>query len=335
VFLALTRMGFLPRFVETRNRLRHTPHVAIGLAIGLPIAVVVFAQGSINLLGDLYAFGLLGAFVLTCLALDVVRWPDPRRTLAARAGYALGVLTTVAVTAAWAVNLVEKPLATRFGGAITVLGLAIGLGTYWRGRRTRPAVFPLPYLPHQAADSIRREFRRRPAEVLAILPRPPELADAVLQEAATRAGGRSVVVLYRSDAAAAVPAGLQEVADPYLKDFVAQDAFARAETKLRKTVPERRYVYVPGDLPSEILGRVWSEVDPKETIAERDDGSRLPPVALSRVKLRFIDGVPVVHLVSGRRSGVQPEPARGRSGEGGAPALTGPPAGSPPPPRSG
>lgn len=73
VFLALSRMEFFPEFVLKRNRLRGTPHYSIALATGIPIVVLIAVQGNINILGDMYAFGLLGAFTLTCLGLDIVR----------------------------------------------------------------------------------------------------------------------------------------------------------------------------------------------------------------------------------------------------------------------
>lgn len=73
VFMALSRMDFFPDFVLRRNRLRGTPHYSIALATGIPIIVLIVVLGNINILGDMYAFGLLGAFTLTCLGLDVVR----------------------------------------------------------------------------------------------------------------------------------------------------------------------------------------------------------------------------------------------------------------------
>jgi amino acid transporter len=78
VFLALARMQFFPRIVEVRNRLRDTPHVSIALATGIPILVLIVVRGDINTLGDMYAFGLLGAFSLTCLSLDVLRYRERR-----------------------------------------------------------------------------------------------------------------------------------------------------------------------------------------------------------------------------------------------------------------
>ncbi len=73
VFIALARLEFFPAFVLRRNRLRNTPQYSIALATGIPIAVLIAVKGNINILGDMYAFGLLGAFTLTCLGLDIVR----------------------------------------------------------------------------------------------------------------------------------------------------------------------------------------------------------------------------------------------------------------------
>lgn len=86
VFMALARMEFLPSFILRRNKLRGTPHYSIALATGIPIAVLILVRGNINLLGDMYAFGLLGAFSLTCIGLDIVRHRERKaaHALAAR-----------------------------------------------------------------------------------------------------------------------------------------------------------------------------------------------------------------------------------------------------------
>ena len=76
VFLALSRMDFFPSFLLKRNRFRDTPHWSIALATGIPIAILLLVQGQINSLGALYAFGLLGAFTLTCLGLDLIRYRE-------------------------------------------------------------------------------------------------------------------------------------------------------------------------------------------------------------------------------------------------------------------
>ena len=83
VFMALARMEFFPAFVLQRNKLRGTPHYSIALATGIPIVVLILVLGNINILGDMYAFGLLGAFTLTCLGLDLVRHRERKAARAA------------------------------------------------------------------------------------------------------------------------------------------------------------------------------------------------------------------------------------------------------------
>ena len=73
VFIALARMEFFPSFILRRNKLRGTPHYSIAIVTLIPILVLIAVRGNINILGDMYAFGLLGAFTLTCLGLDIVR----------------------------------------------------------------------------------------------------------------------------------------------------------------------------------------------------------------------------------------------------------------------
>jgi amino acid transporter len=87
VFMALSRMEFFPAFVLRRNQLRGTPHYSIALSTAIPIIVLIVVNGNINTLGDMYAFGLLGAFSLTCLGLDIVRYRE-RKLVKSRAANA-------------------------------------------------------------------------------------------------------------------------------------------------------------------------------------------------------------------------------------------------------
>lgn len=302
VFLALTRMGFLPRVVERRNTWKRTPHIAILAAVAPPVALVYIAGQSpvaAVFLGDLYAFGLLGSFILTNVSLDVIRWREllVDRKIRTRLVFIVGALTTALTVIGWSVNLVAKPYATAFGGGLTVVGVAVGLWTYNRGRRRRPAVFPLPYRPELTAESVAVQFRREPADVLVILPRDQNNADAVIDEAVAAAHGKRAVFLYRGQAPPG-PVELWEVSDPYLKDYVAQDAFTRAEMRSREKIRHRRYVYVPGSLPRDAIGRVWAEVRPRETVVLQGEQDVLPPVSVERVRHRVHSGVPVLHLVT-------------------------------------
>jgi amino acid transporter len=309
VFIALARMGFLPRVLERRNRWRGTPHWSILAAIAVPVVLIATTGGQAAILGDLYAFGLLGAFILTCVSLDVVRWHEGwnHGGLRARAGYWAGVLTTVLVTVAWLTNLVAKPFATAFGGGLTVLGLAVGLLTYYYSRSREPVVFPFQHRPELPVVPIAGGRRLPACQVLAILPHDPEMAEAVVTAAVHDAApDRTLVFLYRGGAPADHRNELMEVADPYLKDRAAQVAFARAERGARRTVRDRHYVYVPGHFRREALGDVWKGLAPAETLLVDGDQDVLPPIAVERVRRTYVDGIQVLRLVRSRPRVAQP-----------------------------
>jgi hypothetical protein len=241
--------------------------------------------------------------VLTCVSLDVVRWRE-RTTWSPRqvAFFAVGILTTILVVTAWSVNLVAKPLATEFGGGLTVIGLVAGLATYRYSRGQRPSVFPVPFRPQRAAASIAGALGNRPSagDVLIILPHEQLAAEAVLAEGARAAAGRGAVFLYRGNRYPHQHHELHEVTDPYLKDYAAHDAFARAEKLARTQVPNRRYVYVPGSLPREIVAEVWRTVSPKETVVTAEDQGMLPPMAVDRVHRHVTDGTTVLHMFTAK-----------------------------------
>jgi len=148
VFLALARAGFFPMFITARNRRFGTPHWAIFIATIVPILVVIGTAGSLRILGEMYAFGLLGAFVLSSLGVDVIRWREGQRG----AYFWVGVLTTAMVLLSWCVNLVTKQLATLFGGGLTALGMLIAIGA--QQRRFHDFFYRLPIVRRRAAERI-------------------------------------------------------------------------------------------------------------------------------------------------------------------------------------
>jgi amino acid transporter len=319
VFLALSRMRFFPEFFAHTNRLRGTPHWAILVVTIIPTAVLVAAQGSVNLLGDMYAFGLLGAFSLTSLALDVVRWRERHgnaRVEPVRAtktdlqpprlsplGFALGVLTTILVVVAWCTNLVAKPLATEFGGAVSATGVVIALVTYnlhrRRGqtpifpRRVRPDAPVVIPLPAQALGADRRTL-------LAVLPTPGEALRAVLQDVRETAEGVPVVFAYQGATPATVPyRRIFEMVDPYFEDREAQLAFAQADQMARQARLRRHYVYIPASTKNDGITRLWHTVQPHETIAAAENTDVLRGIPVDRTVRTRTGALPAatVHYV--------------------------------------
>jgi amino acid transporter len=123
VFLALVRLGFLPHWLSGRSHKFNTPHRAIVVSVLAPVVVVVASRARLGILGEIYTFGLLGAFTLTSVGLDKVKWQERVRG----AGFFTGLLTSLLVVSAWAINLVHRRLATALGVAATALGCAYAI----------------------------------------------------------------------------------------------------------------------------------------------------------------------------------------------------------------
>jgi amino acid transporter len=325
VFLALSRMRFFPNFVERRSALRGTPHYSIALATGIPVLILIIAQyvsrdsqSVLNLLGDLYAFGLLGAFSLTCLGLDIVRFKERQRhkekarlkklaqtgnlsnitglhpvlpqsqnpTVAPVSNlvFVLGIITTVLVVLAWSTNLVFKPLATAFGGSVTLIGLAIAYWNYHRmARRGRPMVHP---------TEIHAPI---PGSVLAVLPRTAEGREAVARAACSEVDGRVVVFVYRGQPARVQAPRLFEIVDRYLEDEQAQQAFGDAERIARETGVKRHYVYL-SKAPDAVF-QFWQVLRPQDTIIVDEDSQIAHALAPDMVRHSPGPGGQVTHLI--------------------------------------
>src|SRR5688572_5607274 len=124
VFLALAQAEYLPRILMKRSRTLGTPHVGIIFFTLVTILIVQQTSGRLQLLGHLYAFGLLGAFSFTSAGLDVIRWREKQRGFL----FWLGLLVTFMVGLAWAVHVTSQAEATAIGGGLLLIGIVIAVG---------------------------------------------------------------------------------------------------------------------------------------------------------------------------------------------------------------
>jgi amino acid transporter len=353
VFIALSRMEFFPAFVLQRNKLRGTPHYSILLATAIPIAVLIIVNGNINLLGDMYAFGLLGAFSLTCLGLDLVRYRERRNAWAekhhATAQYAIhqnnpaaanralqgitssepestalsgnqpqsgsgggesladetppspyagprilnpwytfkfyiGILTTFLVLIAWTTNLVAKPLATLFGGTVTVAGMGVAYVNYARHRRRGHAPVVVTHVETHL-----------PGSILAILTPNNPHNNAVIRTVISNAEGRPVVFLYEAEPSPSRVPRMFEYVEPYHEDQQAKEYFGRAEHEARKTKIPRWFLYrqrKPGD-----IGYVWRVIRPRDTVVAAENVPLLEDINPDLVRYELTPEGKVAHLL--------------------------------------
>ena len=274
VLIALSRMRFLPKMLLATNRWRKTPHWSILLATFVPVVVVIVSGASTGLLGDLYAFGLLAAFSITCLSLDIVRWHQRKdRHLHKGLGrtsmpmFLVGVATTVLVVVPWLTNLVAKPLATAFGGSLVLIGLAVAFVTNrLETRRGRYAIFPYLHRPEHPIMFLRGGRRLAPAAILAFLPNDPKRLSGIITQAVASAKSRPVVFAYQGRMPRRTNPRLLEIVDPYADDEVAHNAFQEAEGAARKDHVQARYVYVPAVAEPNIEDRLRDELKPEQVI---------------------------------------------------------------------
>ena len=207
IFLALSNAGFLPRVISLRSDKFHSPHVAISIATIVPVGVILATRGELTLLGEMYAFGLLGAFFFSSLSLDIIRWRLGRRDVA----FWFGVLTTIMVLVAWCVNIVDKELATLFGGLLSAIGMlfAIGVRRSWfiEALTHIPFVERLQARAYRASENLVEDELKglmtlaEAVEVKPLYPSSTLLAirdenPRLIQEALTRAKGKGEPALY-------------------------------------------------------------------------------------------------------------------------------------------
>jgi amino acid transporter len=397
VVLALGRLGYFPRVVRRTNSVRGTPHVAIGLVTFIPIGVLLTVRGNIDVLGELYGFGLLGAFSLMCLSMDVIRWRerhsrnglrigadiDPElakvsglnglngnnkgrehhervapggriieplasfmqragRIVAERGGswgerarassaelearlrplgltlasrwralwpqlkYYLGFLTTALVLVAWLTNLIGKPLATLFGGGLTVLGLAVAVLHY----RYQAVRYPVVFLDMPL---------RLPGARLVVLTEAKRQSKALIESALAGAQTRPPTFLYLAAPSHLPPPRLFEIRDRFALDEDAQAILSRAKRRCTEEGIQGRYLYSVGGAKQ--VFDIAAKVRPEEIVAEADTAKRITNtraapseggLALSPdyVRYRSVDGIRVAHYVLHKLYPEEPEDRR-------------------------
>jgi amino acid transporter len=312
VFLALSKLRFLPQMLQDRNRWRDTPHWSILAAIAVPIGVILISRGDVGLLGDMYAFGLLGAFSVTSVCLDIVRFRE-RRALHGRRYVAdaepigtsmfmftVGIITSVLVVTAWVTNLFAKPLATLFGGCITVIGLVVAWITHRARRRAGlPGIVPVVQRLDQLVRLHRGGWQSR-HPVMVLLNGDGQDLDALVQAGIAQAKGGALCFAFVGTVPAHGPGSrILEILDPYLSDEPAHHAFRVAQRLSRSRHAPEHLVYTPLEDRAKAADKLWAVLHPRELIVLRSDEASLAAIVHGTGRHAERDGVELtVHSAS-------------------------------------
>ncbi len=133
VNVRLSDLGFMPSFLRKRHPKLGTPYLSILISGLVPMAIIFITKANVDALGDLYNFGLLGTLSLSSLAIDKLRWRDGVRGFK----FWSGIFTTLALLAAWIINMFHKPDALIFGG--TIAAILVGTGVWHRVKASQKA----------------------------------------------------------------------------------------------------------------------------------------------------------------------------------------------------
>jgi hypothetical protein len=122
--------GVLPDWFRVPHKRFGTTSRIIGMIVGLQIATVVLTRGSIQLLGDAYAFGIVWSFAMKGLSVLVLRykkrgareWKVPLNWTIAGREVPIGLgLITLMLFAMAIINMFTKKVATIWGFSFTVV----------------------------------------------------------------------------------------------------------------------------------------------------------------------------------------------------------------------
>ncbi len=338
VFLALARMEFFPEILTRRNKLRDTPHYSIMLAVGIPIIVLLLVRGNINVLGDMYAFGLLGAFTLTCISMDIVRYrtrqarkkgqeeleqndgnptreqqtsaknpneskeekvedrateeATPTAEKPERGGrwtqstlnFYLGILTTLLVAIAWSTNLINKPLATAFGGSVSVLGMCIAYFNYSRAKKKGR----VPVIATQREQPL-------PGSVLAVLTSGSDHNKAVIDAAVGNKEHAPITFLYIGKDGSARKPEVFRLTSPHLGDVQAKEDFGTANYMAEEAKIPSLFVYRHKE--PEAVQHVWQVVQPSDMIIAAEHVPELTGILPDEIEYEETDTGKVAHML--------------------------------------
>lgn len=125
VFQALGVHGYLPAIIARSQAPGAPPRGAVIVITLAALLLVASTGGEPIILARLFAFGLLGSYVITSISLTALRWRDKRRGIT----FVLGLLVSLTVLIPWVTSWVTKWRATLYGAFTAGLILLVAFIT--------------------------------------------------------------------------------------------------------------------------------------------------------------------------------------------------------------
>jgi amino acid transporter len=329
VFIALSRMEFFPEILLQRNRLRGTPHYAIIIATVIPILVLLLVKGNINILGDMYAFGLLGAFTLTCIGMDIVRYrqrktgwqpstsPDPQNATEAKEQANEQPVAKLAASEEQQNDEDLKPepegpwTRSRVNfwlGILTTILVSLAWCTNLVSKPLATAFGGTLAVVGMGIAYLHYSYQKKkgrvpvvttgghtelPVEVLAVLTSNDGHNLAVAQSAIKHANQREVVFLYLGNQTSHRKPELFEITSPYLHDKQAREELGHVNQLAHEAHVPCKFVYrhkTPG-----AVRHIWQEIHPLDTICTPQQEHELKDIPANQISYEQMPEGTVLH----------------------------------------
>lgn len=198
---------------------------------------------------------------------------------------------------AWATNLINKPLATLFGGTVSIIGMVIAILNYRSEQRQGQATVHV--IPLSSVD-ILSDYA-----LAVLLPQQDKHNTMVAKAAVKQLGVRPIAFIYVGTPKDAPTPRPFEYYEPYLYDEDARRAFRNADDVVQHAKAKVQPAYIYRALPpdskvqaNEIVQSVWRVMHPHELLISSDDVDILKDINPDRIRYELINGGSVAHLIS-------------------------------------
>jgi len=208
-----------------------------------------------------------------------------------------GILTTALVVLAWGANLVAKPLATAFGGTVTLIGMTIAYFHY--RQQEQKGQTPVEIVPFSSITLM------RDATLAVLFPMEDKANTSTIHAAMKHVNGQPLAFLYIGRPEQAAPPQPFEVYDPYLSDDYAMRTLRKAEAYIHEEKPHAvpLFFYYPvqplsKQKETDIVQHIWRTMHPHELLIAAEDVEMLEDINPDRIRYEITPKGRVAHLMA-------------------------------------
>ena len=193
--------------------------------------------------------------------------------------------------------MVAKPLATAFGGTVTLIGMTIAYFHY--RRQEQKGQTPVEIVPFSSITLM------RDATLAVLFPMEDKANTSTIHAAMKHINGKPLAFLYIGRPEQTAPPQPFEVYDPYLSDDYAMRTLRKAEAYIHEEKPHAAplFFYYPvqplsKQKETDIVQHIWRTMHPHELLIAAEDVEMLEDINPDRIRYEITPKGRVAHLMA-------------------------------------